>query len=626
VRRLLELLAPAAVAGLATWLLTPASAWLAARVGAIDEPGPRRVHTHPMPRLGGLAVVASTVIVLGLGAFEVPGAPKWAAPGVALGILAGLLPILAVSIRDDISAMRPLPKFIAHAAGAGIAMSFGALLPPTVHLFGVPVFLGWMAIPLSALWLIGLTNAFNFVDGLDGLSAGLGLISASSLAGVLLMTQQPRGAAAAVVLAGSIIGFLPYNIHPARVFLGDSGATAIGYLLACFTLTGFSLLSSGFATLIPVLIVGVPVADTLASMVRRTVSRAENGSASRVYEADRNHIHHRLLALGLSHQGAVTTLYVAGGLLSLMALSSLLLTQQQSGLLLLGILIAGVIGLKRLGYAEFAPIRSGAALRLYDLPVLQRSFFVVFVDIAVVAVAIYLSVGLKYDDWYLERIRGTVLSMFAALTPSSVIAFTLLGTYRASWRLEGIDAYRRLALAVFGGSAAAAVLVVLLASEEVPLSLFGVYTFVALALANGIRVSFRLVDQARMQASSAGERTLIYGAGVRGAGALREMLSNPAAGFVPVGFVDDNPHKAGKTLNGYPILGGVERLDETLAASGSRVVVVASDRIPWAKVAEARRTCAARGVRLLRMRVGFEAVPVTEQRPGPEPPADLPQT
>ena len=286
---------------------------------------------------------------------------------------------------------------------------------------------------------------------------------------------------------------------------------------------------------------------------------------------------------------------------------------------------AGSVGLKRLGYAEFEPIRSGAALRLYDLPVLQRSFFVVFVDIAVVAVAIYLSVGLKYDDWHLERMRGTVLSMFAALTPSSVIAFTLLGTYRASWRLEGIDAYRRLALAVFGGSAAAAVLVVLLAPEEVPLSLFGVYTFVALALANGIRVSFRLVDQARMQASTAGERTLVYGAGVRGAAALREMLSNPAAGFVPVGFVDDNPHRAGKTLNGYPILGGVERLDETLASSSSRVVVVASDRIPWAKVAEARRICAARGVRLLRMHVGFEAVPVTEPRPGPEPPADLPQ-
>jgi UDP-GlcNAc:undecaprenyl-phosphate/decaprenyl-phosphate GlcNAc-1-phosphate transferase len=619
VRQLLTMIAPAAVAALAAWLLTPASAWLAAKVGAIDQPGPRRVHTHPMPRLGGLAVVASTAAVLAAGALGVPGAPAWAEPRVAFGILAGLLPILAVSVRDDMSAVRPLLKFVAHAAGAGIAMSCGVLLPPTVHLFNVPLSLGWLVVPLSALWLIGLTNAFNLVDGLDGLSAGLGLISAASLAAVLLMTHESRNAAAVIVLAGSIIGFLPYNIHPARVFLGDCGATAIGYLLACFTLIGFSLLSSGLATLIPVLLVGVPLADTLVSMVRRTVSRGDHASGGRVYEADRNHIHHRLLTLGLSHQGAVTTLYAAGGLLSLVALASLLLTQQQSGLLLLGILIAGFVGLKRLGYSEFAPIRSGAALRLYDLPVLQRAFFVVFVDIAVVAAALYLSVGLKYDDWHLARTLETALSMFAVLTPTSVIAFMLLGMYRASWRLEGVDAYRRLGLAVIGGAAAATVLMILFAPQNVPLSLVGVYVFVAFVLASGIRVSFRIVDQARMQSSTAGDRTLIYGAGVRGAGALREMLSNPSANLVPVGFLDDNPTRTGKTLNGHPILGGLAQIEDALASSGARVVVVASDRIPWPKVAEARRICASRGVRLLRMRVGFEAVPITEPRSGPDP-------
>ena len=610
--RFFALLAPAAVAAMAAWLLTPVSAWLAVRVGAIDQPGPRRVHTQPMPRLGGLAVVTSAVAVLAAGALGVPGAPVWADRGVALGIFAGLVPILAVSVRDDVAGLRPLPKLLAHAAGAGIAMWCGVMLPPTVHLFGTPLHLGWMAVPLSALWLIGLTNAFNFVDGLDGLSAGLGLISAASLAVVLLMTQQPRGAAAALVLAGSIVGFLPFNIHPARVFLGDCGATAIGYLLACFTLSGFSLLSSGLATLIPVLLVGVPVADTLVSVLRRTVARAEGGTGSRVYEADRNHFHHRLLALGLSHGAAVITLCAAGGLLSAIALASLLLTQQQSGLLLVGILVAGFIGLKRLGYSEFEPIRSGVALRLYDLPVLQRAFFAVFVDIAVVGAALYLSAGLKYDDWHLVRTRGMLLSMFAVLTPVSVAAYSLFGMYRASWRLEGIDAYRRLALAVAAGSAAAAALLALMAPQEVSLSFFGVYTFVALVLANGVRVSFRLADQARMRAASAGERTLIYGAGVRGAGALRELLSNSAAGFVPVGFLDDNPQRVGKSLDGIPILGAIAGLEKAIADTGATVVIVSSDRIPWEKVAEARRLCAARGVRLLRMRVGFEPVPVTE--------------
>ena len=271
------------MAGLLAWLLTPASAWLAGKVGAIDEPGPRRVHEHPVPRLGGLAVVASAVALLGAGAIGIPWAPRWASPAVSFGILAGLVPILAVSIRDDISHMRALPKFIAHAIGAALAITYGVVLPPTVHLFGASVPLGWMAVPLSALWLIGVTNAFNIVDGLDGLAAGLGLISTASLAGVLLMTHEPGNAAAVLVLGGSILGFLPYNIHPARVFLGDSGATAIGYLLGCFTLSGPALLSSGFATLIPVFLVGVPVADTLVSMARRSISRLENGSGHQIW-------------------------------------------------------------------------------------------------------------------------------------------------------------------------------------------------------------------------------------------------------------------------------------------------------------------------------------------------------
>lgn len=605
-KQLIGLLAPAAAAGLLAWLLTPVSVWLAWRVGAIDHPGPRRVHARPIPRLGGLAVVVSTVLVLG--AVGALGAPRWAAPSVSFGILAGLAPILVVSIRDDISPVRALPKFTAHAIGAGVAMLSGVLLPPTVHLFGVPVFLGWIAIPLSALWLVGLTNAFNFVDGLDGLSAGLGLISAASLAGVLLMSLEPRNAAAALVLGGSIVGFLPYNIHPARVFLGDSGATAIGYLLGCFTLTGSALLSSGFATLIPVVLVGVPVADTLVSIARRTIARLEHGSGNQIYEADGNHIHHRLLALGLSHQRAVVFLCGVGGLLSATALVSLLLTRQQSGFLLLGILLAGFVGLKRLGYVEFALIRRGVALRLYDLPVLRRSFFAVFVDLAVITVALYLSIGLKYDDWNLDRTLRLFLSSLAVLTPSCVIAFTLFGMYRASWRLAGIDAFRRLALAVICGSIVGLVFLAVTRPGDVSMSVFAVYAFVSLVLATGTRVSYRLVDQVRMQAVNRGERTLIYGAGAGGASAVREILSNIEVGLSPVGFIDDNPHRVGKTVNGYPILGNVDEVEAALAKCGATVVVISSPKIPEPKVAEVLRVCRIHGVRLLRMRIGFDEV------------------
>src|SRR5215475_487923 len=150
--------------------------------------------------------------------------------------------------------------------------------------------LGWLSVPLSLGWIVGVTNAFNIIDGLDGLSAGLALIAAMAMAAVFSFVGQPAMAGAALVLAGALVGFLPYNLHPARLFLGDTGATAIGFCLAAFALRGGSTLSSGFAALLPVLILGLPIADTLIAMVRRTLHRMEHHTGG-VFVADRDHIH-----------------------------------------------------------------------------------------------------------------------------------------------------------------------------------------------------------------------------------------------------------------------------------------------------------------------------------------------
>jgi UDP-GlcNAc:undecaprenyl-phosphate GlcNAc-1-phosphate transferase len=619
VSQLAVIFLPALLAAAATWLLTPLSISLALRVGAVDRPGPRRIQTHPVPRLGGVAVVTVTVSLLAAGALGVGGMAAWAPREVSTGVLLGLVPILAISIRDDVSHVGAFAKFLAHAAGAGVAIAYGVVLPPEIHLFGATITLGWAAVPLSFLWLTGITNAFNLVDGLDGLSAGLGLISAASLTAVLLLARDPELAAAVAVLAGSIIGFLPRNLYPAKVFLGDSGATAIGYLLACFSLNTTALLSAGLATLIPMLLVGVPVADTLVSMVRRTISRLEHGTGNRVYEADGNHIHHRLLALGLSHRRAVITLYAAGGLLAAVALSSLMLTRQQSGYLLAGILIAGFIGLRRLGYNEFALLRRGVVLRLYDLPVLRTSFFEVFADIAMVAVAAFVAVGLKYDQWDPAATGGQLFAMIAILTPTTVASFTLFGMYRGSWRLAGIDDFRRLFLGVITGAVSGAALFALVVPWHVPPSLFAIYAFVAVLLANAARVSYQLAEQITMRAGSLGEPALIYGAGVAGAGAVREMLSNPAVGLRPAGFIDDDAEKTGKLVNGYPILGTVDEIDEVLIRLGAAAIVVSSARIPGHKVTRAQQVCEAHGARLFRMRIDFEEVGQPDAGAGPVP-------
>jgi len=504
VKPLIQLLLPGLAAGLIAWCLTPLSIWIAGRVGAIDTPGPRRVHMTPIPRLGGLAVVTAVVAVVGALGLVLPGGLGWTGRATTLGPLAGLIPILVVSMRDDISHVGAFPKLVAQVAGAGIAMWFGVLLPPTVHLFGYPIALGWMAYPLSALWIVGVTNAFNLVDGLDGLSAGLGLISCIGLAAVLLTAGRPANASAAIVLAGALLGFLPYNMHPARVFLGDTGATAVGYMLACLTLTSSAVLSAGFAALLPILLVGIPVADTLVSILRRTIGRLEDDASNRVHEADRNHIHHRLLDLGLSHRKAVFLLYGAGAFLSAIALFSLLLTRQQSGLLLLGLFLAGVLGLQRLGYGEFAPLRRGGALRVYDLPMMRRAFFAAFVDIALAGLALYLAAVLKLDSWSFAGKRGLVYEALALLVPAQVIAFAVFGIYKDSWRLAGVHEFLRLGLAIAAASLMSLALASALGIADMPPLLFVIYAFVALVVTTGSRVSCRLLDHVRLRGAQEG--------------------------------------------------------------------------------------------------------------------------
>jgi len=302
--RILLFALPGVAAAVLAWLLTPLARRLALRVGAVDRPSARKIHAVPTPRLGGAAVVASAALVLGVVGTTTRLVQR---ESLWLGVGVGLLPILAVSILDDIKRLSAGWKFLGHLTGATVAVTLGVSLAPEVHLFGHTINIGVWAFPISILWLVGITNAFNLVDGLDGLSAGLALISAGSLIAVFVIAHQTQTAVAALILAGAILGFLPYNIHPASIFLGDTGATAIGFCLAALALRGGSTTSAGFATLLPVIVLGVPIADTLVSMLRRAMGRFAGRDSSHIFAADRSHLHHRLLDLGFDYRRAVLT-------------------------------------------------------------------------------------------------------------------------------------------------------------------------------------------------------------------------------------------------------------------------------------------------------------------------------
>ncbi len=618
------LVVPAAAAAVVSYLLTPLAGRLALRLGALDQPGPRKIHLRPIPRLGGVAVIASTVLV-GLAMWLIPGLQLPVAPRLLLGVALGLLPIVVVSICDDIKPLRPGPKFIAHLAGALIAVAFGVTLHADVHLFGHTLAIGWIAVPLSLVWLIGTTNAFNIVDGLDGLSAGLGFISACGLCGVFLLVNENSMAGAALVLAGAIAGFLPYNIFPARMFFGDTGATAIGFCLGAFALRGGATLSAGFAAALPVVVLGMPIAETLISMTRRAVRRLEQREGGGIFQPDRNHIHHRLLALGIDHPRAVLILYGAGASLGAVALLSTILSAGESALLVVALLLAGFLGVQRLGYDEFAIIRNGMVLRAYDAPVLNKSMFAVVVDLIIVAAAASTAVVLRTGGALMAN-RAEAFSMIAVLAPLTMAVFWGMRLYRGTWRLAGIDEFVRASCAVLIASLLGMTLRMLLTLSAPSVSLFSIYALTAIILVTGARASYQILAASRWRGAKTGIPTLIYGAGRKGANALRELVSDPSATLRPVAFFDDDAAKDGRVVNGLPIVGSSSTVERAIRSFAARVVIIASDALPDLRLAELDALCARSGISLLKMRISLDAIgssagamPVAAAAPSPVP-------
>jgi UDP-GlcNAc:undecaprenyl-phosphate GlcNAc-1-phosphate transferase len=606
---LFYVLFPALVAIVASNLLTPAARLLALRVGAIDKPGPRKVHHVPIPRLGGLAVVGAVALVLAPLCAVHPPVPEWLPEGLCPGLALGLLPILLVSLRDDIRPLGAMPKLGAQLAGAGIAVSFGIRLGTEVHVFGQPVQLGFLAIPISLLWIVGLTNAFNLVDGLDGLSAGLALISSLSLAAVSFLVGRYGMASASLILSGALVGFLPYNIFPAKVFLGDTGATAVGFGLACLALRGGATLSAGMAVLIPVVVLGLPIAEASISVLRRLLRKAQDGEPrKRLLDADREHFHHKLIARGLGHRRAVLTLYGVGLILAACGLASMFLTTRKAALLFATLLCAAFIGLARLGYYEFAIIRRGLVLKFYESPVLRTALFPVFVDLGLVVLALYAAIGLKYDDWFLVGNRVLALRLVSLLPAVTVLVFWACRVYRGTWRHISVEDLVRSSTAVVLSATSGFVLYRLVLDETLKFSLFLIYLLLLLVLVNGSRSSFRLLRYWKERGSPEGQLVVLYGSGHGGTLALREALSNRSLAIRPLGFIDDDTEKTGKYVNGYPVLGSLETLPLILREKNVKGLVVTTEKILPESLRAARRVCEQEGVWLMRFTVAFGAL------------------
>ncbi|HEY8549018.1 MAG TPA: MraY family glycosyltransferase [Vicinamibacterales bacterium] len=567
------------LAAAVSFALTPFVTRLAVWLGAVDQPSPRKVHVRPIPRLGGLGLLAA--LAAGFVVLSISPTTPSVRTVLCVPMFLGLLPIAIVSMLDDIRPMSVRLRLAAQVCGAAIAMTAGIVLQPTIHLFGMPIWIGWVAYPLTLVWIVGVTNAFNLIDGLDGLATGLGLISATSLAAVFALAGRYESAAVALVFAAALAGFLPYNVFPARVFLGDTGATAIGFILACLTIRGGSTLSAGLATMLPVLLVSVPVVETLLSIARRLVRRFERLDGGSVFQPDANHVHHRLLQLGLDQRHAVAVLHGISLLVAAVALSSLLVSTELTGLFLLGVTVAGLSGVARLNYEEFG--RCGTRLALLMASPRRRAMRMLF-DAAQVAAIVYLTVALKFDDWMLREHGTIAVAMFATLCPLTIIAFRATGRYRDAWIFASVDDLLRICRAVAVAAFVAAIILQLLPVGRVPLSLVLLYTGLQLGTVCSLRLVQRSVISSLWTSGEGGLSMLLAGV-TGGLGTLRPLLFD--TGAATRGEPDALPGAHFGLPGDVPVVGTLEDLERAIKRLGPQTLVVASASVPAGDLARA---------------------------------------
>ena len=322
---------------------TPLVRFLSFKIGAVDNPNARRINKVPMPTAGGLAVfIAFAVSVLGF----LPGIIKHLnVNGVYIHyvlplVLAGGI-IILTGLIDDVKELKPLPKLCGILIAATIIWLWTDFRFDDFKIpFGGPLihFPSWVSFLLTVLWIVAITNAVNLIDGLDGLVSGVSIISLTTMGIVsyfFLHDSDIFLPLTIFILVVSIAGFLPYNYHPAIIYLGDTGALFIGFMIGVLSLQGLKN-STAVAVVTPMIILGVPITDTVVAIIRRSLS------GKKIYEADRMHLHHRLLSMGLTHRGTVLVIYAISFIFSL---TSLLLnvSSRLGGVLLMVFLLLGVL-------------------------------------------------------------------------------------------------------------------------------------------------------------------------------------------------------------------------------------------------------------------------------------------
>jgi UDP-GlcNAc:undecaprenyl-phosphate GlcNAc-1-phosphate transferase len=581
-------------------ILTPLVRAVARRFGFVAVPKTDRWHKKPTAMLGGVAIWLSVVITSLAFSLQITYGKE---------ILLASTFLFLVGLVDDLIHVKPYQKLIGQILGAAFVVYYGLALPWTGSKL--------INMALAIFWLIGISNAINLLDNMDGLASGIAIIAAGFLALSFVNTGQLTEALILLIFAGGLLGFLVYNSNPASIFMGDCGSMFVGFFLASSALINVSGGRSRSllpVLAVPILVLFIPIFDTtFVTVLRKLSGRAAS-------QGGRDHTSHRLVALGMSERHAVLMLYgfaALSGVLAILVQSARLDVSLAAiagftiVLTLVGVYLAGV---KVYDESDASALKDKPLYTfLVDLSY-KRRIFEVLLDVVLVILSYWASYAINFPP------TSPAWALFIRTLPVLVFVkmpvFLVMGVYRGLWRYTSMSDLIVFAKAVILSSVVSLLLLLFLFRfEGYSRKVFvidAVLMFLFLACS---RAAFRLFRQLLPAVSKQeGRRVLIYGAGDGGELLLRELRNNRELQLAPIGFLDDDPAKSGKVIHGLRVFGANGDLGPVCSQYEIDEVVISSMKMSEERIQEVLRACSERQIVVKRMRITMEELSASDQR------------
>lgn len=585
-----------ALAFVLSLVLTPVVIRLARRFGWIAEPQADRWHKKPTALMGGVAIFCAAALTVVVFVGDVVSAYLWE----------GALLMFAVGVWDDLKRLPPSIKLLSQVIAAGLLLLGGFAFAP-----GWPA---WLSVPLTFIWVIGVTNAVNLLDNMDGLAAGIVVVAAAFLASFTALEGDMANAAVAAAVGGSALGFLIYNFNPARIFMGDGGSLFLGYAVAAMStvLHGEASRPVSLAYyLVPIAVLAVPIFDTTLVAVLRTLAGRP------VSQGGKDHSSHRLVVAGFSERKAVLTLYVvslvSAGLAMYFLYADIAFFYALVIYLVVGMAVFGAY----LSRTDTGPSEPSANAPIDRIPaafkfLMGRSWRVLMgmaTDGLLFVAAFIVAFHFRFEEGLTPQREAFILTALPIAIVVKLTVFYFMGMYRTMWRYAGtpeiVDVLKTTTTACLAAFGAVGIY---FGFEGIAQGAFFIDWMIVSLSVMGTRLGYRGLHQYFAARRSGGRRLLLYGTGEPSLLALRALRQGGGERFTPVGFIDDDASKHGMTAQGLRVLGGFQDIEKLCREHQVDEVLMTIPEPRERRLEELATVCQRLGVSCRRFSLAYESI------------------